>query len=104
MKEILAPAVLSILEAFGHHASVLEMPEINIFGVVAAEKKIEFSIAVVIKPDCCIRIYPGGQTGLFSNARECLAAIVMKQLRSSPFVKEHIFVTIVIVIAPHSAH
>src|SRR6185503_4834565 len=44
VEEILAPAILRVLKTLRHHLRVLQMPEINIFRIIATEKKIQSSI------------------------------------------------------------
>ena len=58
---------------------------------------------IVIEPHRRIRVDPLRQPGLFRDAREMLAAVVMEKLRFAPFIDQDVFVTIVVVIAPYRA-
>ncbi len=40
VKEILAATVFRVLETLGHHLRRLQMPEIDVFGVVATQEEI----------------------------------------------------------------
>ena len=93
-----------ILEAFGHHAGVFELPKIDVFGVVAAQEKIKLAVVVVIEPNGGVGIHPAGQAGLFSDASEVLATVVVEKFRLAPFIDENIFEAIVVVISPNCAH
>src|SRR5580658_163512 len=84
VEQIFPPAILGILKALGHDARCGEMPQINVFGIVAPNKKIQESVAVVIEPDGCVRVDPGRQSGLLGYARKAAALIIVKQLGSSP--------------------
>src|SRR6185503_9716167 len=46
-EEILAPAVLRVLKTLRHHLRAFQVPEVDVFGVVAAEKKIQSPVAIV---------------------------------------------------------
>ncbi len=65
MKEIFPPAVLRVFETVGHDARGREMPQVDVFGVVATDEQIEQSVAVVVEPDSGIGIDPLRQAGLF---------------------------------------
>src|SRR5262249_56597201 len=99
-KEILAPAILRVLKTLRHHLRVLQMPEVDVFGIIAAEKKIQSPVAIVVKPDCGVGIDPRRQSGLLSHARKLLARIVVKEFRLAPLVNEKIFITVVVVVSP----
>jgi hypothetical protein len=86
VKEILAPSVGCVLEALGHDLRVLEMPEIDVLGIVAAEEKVELAVAVVIEPDGGVGVDPGRQAGLCGNACEMPAAVVVVELRPTPLI------------------
>src|SRR5579872_5060775 len=101
MEQIFASAILGILEAIGHDFRGLEMPEIHVFGVISANKQIEFAVIVIIKPDGSIHIQPCWQPGLLSNSREVLAAVIVKQLWLTPFIDEDIFIAVVVIVTPN---
>ena len=77
VKQIFAPAILGILKTLGHDARGCEMPEINVFGIVAADKQIQQAIAVVVKPDGGVGIDPARQAGLLAYAGEAVALVVV---------------------------
>src|SRR4030095_962334 len=104
VKSCLASTLASVLETLVHHSRVLQVPEIDFFGVVATEEQVESTITVVVKPDCRVRIYPGRKTGLVCDTGEGTAAIVVKQFRFAPLVKEEILVTVVVVVTPNGPH
>src|SRR5580704_19707234 len=80
------------------------MPEIDAFVVVPADEKIEFAVAVVIKPDRGVGVDPCGQSSLFRYARKVLAAVVVVKLGLAPLVQKKIFIAVVVVIPPDRAH
>jgi hypothetical protein len=53
------------------------VPEIDVFGVIAADEEIEKTIAVVVEPELCVRIDPRRKTNLIGDAREAAAGIVV---------------------------
>src|SRR6202035_649702 len=103
MKKIFAAAILGVLKTFRHDARCGEMPEIYVLGVIPSDKKVQQSIAVVVKPDGGIRIDPWRQAGLLSYARESMAFVVVEQFRTSPLDEEKIFVSVIVVVSPHRA-
>src|SRR5580692_1798952 len=56
VKQILAASVLRILETLGHDARCGEMPKVDTLRIVAADEKVEESVAVVIEPDGGVRV------------------------------------------------
>src|SRR5262245_19834687 len=68
VEEVLAPAVLRVLETLGHHLSVLEIPQVDFLVVITRDEKIELSVAVVIEPDRAVRIDPFRKPGLLGHA------------------------------------
>src|SRR5579862_2675801 len=84
MKQILSPAILGIFETVGHNARGRDVPKIDVFGIVSAYKKVQQPVAVVIEPDCRVRVDPRGQASLLGYARESVTLIVVKQLRTPP--------------------
>ncbi len=58
VEEIFAAAVLGILKTVRHHARGVQMPQVDVLGIVAADKEIEQSVAVVVEPDSRVRIDP----------------------------------------------
>ena len=103
VEEIFAAAVFGVLKTVGHHASVGEMPEVDIFVVVATDEEIEQAVAVIVEPERGVGIDPGGKAGLFGDARKTLASVIVKKFGTSPFDEQQVFVTVVVVIAPDSA-
>ena len=83
---------------------VFEMPEVDVFGVVAADEEVELAVAVVVEPDGGVGVHPLRQPGLLGHAREALAAVVVEQFRPAPLVEEQVFVAVVVVVAPDRAH
>src|SRR5688500_6170872 len=78
--------------------------EIDVFGVVATEKKIQTPVAIVIEPESGVCVDPRRQFCLIGYAREALAGIVVEELGPAPLVNKKIFVTVVVVVAPNSTH
>src|SRR3984885_81921 len=103
VKQILSPAVLGVLKTVGHDARRRGMPKINVFGVVAADEKVQKPVAVVIEPDRRVRINPRRQSSLLSYAREAVAPVVVKQLWTSPLDQEQVFISIIVEIPPDRA-
>src|SRR5271155_5143690 len=85
VKQIFPPAVLRILETVGHDSRGGEMPEGDVFGIIASDEEIEQAIAIVVKPYRGIGVDPAGQPGLFGDAREPVTLIVVIELGASPF-------------------
>jgi hypothetical protein len=54
------------------------MPEVHVFVVVAADEEIEQAVAVVVEPERGVGVHPAGKAGLFGDAREALACIVVE--------------------------
>src|SRR3984893_1327100 len=104
VEQILAPSVLRVFETLRHHAGGSQMPQIDVFGIVTANKKIKQTVAIVVKPDRRVGVHPGWQAGLFSNACEMLTTVVVEQLRAAPLVEKEIVIAIVVVIAPDRSH
>jgi hypothetical protein len=67
MEQILAPAVLRVLEALRHHLGGLQMPQVDVFGIISADEEVQFAVAVVVEPDRRVGIHPGGQPGLLPS-------------------------------------
>src|ERR1700733_15359656 len=84
MKQELSAAVFGVLKTLRHHARGIQMPQIQLFGVVPANEEVEQSIAVIVKPDGAIGIDPGRQTGSIAYPGKTTATVVMKKLRLSP--------------------
>src|SRR5208283_1812650 len=103
VKQILSPAVLGILKALGHDARRREMPQINVFRIVAADEEVQESVAVVIEPDGGVRIDPGRQSSLLGYAGEAVALIIVKQLGATPLDEKQIFISIIVVVSPNRA-
>src|ERR1700723_2777193 len=70
VKQELPATVFGVLKTFRHHARGVQMPEIQLFGVVSAHEQVEESVAVVVKPDRGVCIDPWGQAGDIRNSRE----------------------------------
>src|SRR5580704_4238684 len=77
VKQILPPAVLGVLETVGHDARGGEMPEVDVFRVVASDEEIEKAVAIVVKPYRGIGVNPWRQPSLFRDAREPVTVIVV---------------------------
>src|SRR6185369_6283952 len=103
VKQILSSPILGVLKTLGHDAGSGEMPEINAFVVVTADKQVEQPIAVVIKPDGGVGIDPARQAGLLADTGEATASVVVVQLRASPLDQEEIFVAVIVIVAPDRA-
>src|SRR6266496_2141951 len=104
MEKIFATSVFGIFKTLGHHPSRFEVPEINIFGVVSADEKVQSPVAIVVKPDGGVRIQPRRQTRLLGDAGESLAVIVVKEFGLAPFVEKQVFVAVVVVVTPNRSH
>ena len=104
VEKVFAATVLRVLEALRHHARVLQMPQVDVFGIVAGDEEIEQTITVVVKPDRSIRVDPGRQTRRLADARESVAMVVVEQFRPSPLDQEEVLIAVVVVVAPHRAH
>src|SRR5271156_1464399 len=104
MKEIFASAVFGVLKTVGHDPRGVEMPQVNVFGVVASDKEVEQSVAIVVKPHGSIRVNPLRQPGLLAHTRESVAVVIVIELRPAPFDEKEVFVAVVIVVAPDGAH
>src|SRR4051812_13064 len=104
MKEILASTVLGVFETLRHHPGILQVPEVDIFGVVPANEKVQQTIPVVIEPDGGVCIDPLWQTGRLCHAGETMSAIIVEEFGPSPFVKKKVLEPVVVVIAPDSPH
>src|SRR6185503_20606954 len=87
-EEILAPAVLRVLKTLRHHLRAFQVPEVDVFGVVAAEKKIQSPVAIVVKPERCVCVDPRRQSCFVSHLRKLLARIVVKEFGLAPLVKK----------------
>ena len=88
VQEVLAPAVLGVLEIVRHHARVLQVGQVDIVGVVAADQEVQLAVVVVIHPRRAVGVHPGGQAGLVGDARKAFAAVVVKNLRLAPLVDQ----------------
>src|SRR5882724_1202090 len=84
VKQIFSATILGVLETVGHDARRGQVPQINVFGVVATDEEIQQSVAVIIKPDRGIAVNPRRKAGLFADAREAVALIVVKQFGPPP--------------------
>ena len=80
------------------------MPQVHVFRIVATDKQVEESIAVVIKPDGCVGIDPTWQARLFTYAGEALAMVVVKEFRTPPLDKKEVLIAIIVIVAPDRAH
>src|SRR6185437_14150610 len=103
VEQIFSSAILGILKTLGHDAGSGEMPEINAFVIVAADKQVKQPIAVVIKPDGGVGIDPARQAGLLAHPGEAMASVVAVELRASPLDQEEIFVAVIVIVAPDRA-
>ena len=102
--EILAPAVVRVLEALRHDLRVGELPEVEALGEVAAHEEIEPAVLVVVEPDRRVDVGPRRQAGGLGDAREGRAGVVVEQLGPAPAVQQQVVVAVVVVVAPHGAH
>ena len=104
VEHVLPAAVLGVLEALGHDARGLQVPEIELLRPVAREEQVEASVAVVVPPDRRIGIDPARQARLLGHAHERAAAVVAEQLRPAVLVEEEILVAVVVEVSPDRAH
>src|SRR5678815_1078593 len=84
VEEIFSSSILGVLKTLGHDAGSGEMPEINAFVIVAADKQVEQPIAVIIKPDGGVGVDPPRQSGLLAHPGKAVALVIVEQLRASP--------------------
>src|SRR5581483_5489820 len=80
------------------------MPQVDIFGIIAADEEVEQTIAIIVEPNSGVGVDPRRQSGLLAYSGKPVAVIVVKQLRTTPFDEEQIFVAIVVVVTPYRAH
>src|SRR6185437_16908657 len=76
VKQIFSSSILGVFKTLGHDAGSGEMPEVNAFVIVTADKQVEQSIAVVIKPDGGVGVDPARQAGLLAHTGEAMASPV----------------------------
>ncbi len=77
---------------------MLQVPEVDVLGVVAAEEEIQTPVAVVVEPDGRVRVDPRGQVGPVGDARETFARVVVEELGPAPLVEEEVFEAVVVVV------
>src|SRR5262245_12798881 len=80
-QEILAPAVVRILEALRHDLRRLELPEIDVVGPVAGDEEIEEAVAVVIEPRRAVGVDPCGKSRTLADGDERTTVHVAEKLR-----------------------
>src|SRR5215471_14202315 len=80
VKEIAPPAVGRVLEAVGHDARGLQVPQVDVLGKVSADEEIQETVAVIVEPHRGVAVDPGGQPGLLGHAGKAVPLIVVIQL------------------------
>jgi hypothetical protein len=102
VQQVLAPAIVRILEALGHDLRGLELPEIDTIRPVAGEEQIQASVAVVIQPGCSVGIHPLRKADARGN--EPASTVVVKQLGLAVAIEKEILPPVIVVVAPDRAH
>ncbi len=100
-----ATAVGGVLEAVGHDLAVGQMPQVEVVAPVAGDEQVEFAVAVVVEPEGAVGVHPVGQAAfLLRDRREVFAGVVVVQDGPAPFIHQHVFIAVVVVVAPDGAH
>src|SRR5262245_54375145 len=104
VEEEFAPAVLRVLETFGHHLRVFQIPQIDLLVVIPRDEEVKLAVAVVIEPERVVGVDPLGQPGLLAHARETFAAVVVEKIGTPPAIEKQVFIPVAVIIAPYRAH
>src|ERR1700733_12735847 len=88
VKQEFSAAVFGVLKTLRHHARGIQMPQIQLFGVVPANEQVEQSVAVIVEPNGTVCINPRRQPGSFAHTTKAAALVVVEKLGPAPLDQE----------------